>query len=283
MPDGQVPLPPVSTTAVGVAAIRASESAQPEPWFVDPLAPAFVRAANTFWTVDRAAPRDRGRVGSVIFWVRVRTRFLDAIVADACRDGCRQFVVLGAGLDARAFRLPLPPDARWFEVDLAGVLEFKERVVRENGFAPACERIVVPTDLAAGWTADLDRSGFDRTVRTTWLAEGLLAYLTEDTREAVIDQVSDRSVTGSRFGLTLAGADRASARRRDPDALPSEPGDYVGLWQSDPPPDARTWLGDRGWSVEQHDAVERAASYGLEVPSSREPRARARLVDATRV
>ena len=53
MPDGPGPLPPVSTTAIGVAAVRAAEAAQPVPLFVDPLAPVFVRAAQTFWTVDR--------------------------------------------------------------------------------------------------------------------------------------------------------------------------------------------------------------------------------------
>ena len=59
---------------------------------------------------------------------------------------------------------------------------------------------------------------------------------------------------------------------------------HVALWQSDAPPDAHVWLGERGWSVEQYDAVERGAAYGLEVPAARQEHAgdRARLVDATR-
>jgi len=273
----------VSTTAVGVAAVRAAEAAQPAPLFTDPLAPAFVDAAQTFWSIDRDEPADRRRVGALIFWIRVRTRFLDDVIARASAEGCRQFVVLGAGLDARAFRLPRPPDARFFEVDLPAVLAFKEQVVRDNGFTPACERIVVATDLAGAWTTDLDRAGFDPAQHTTWLAEGLLAYLTEATREAVIDALTQRSVPGSRFGLTVARADRRAVAARDAGALPSRPGDYVALWQSDAPPDAHVWLGERGWSVEQYDAVERGAAYGLEVPTTRETRARdrARLVDAT--
>ena len=288
MTDGPVPLSPVSTTAVGVAAVRAAESAQADPLFVDPLAPAFVRAAQTFWSVDRAARDDRDdrrRVGALIFWIRVRTRFLDDIVTRACADGCRQFVVLGAGLDARAFRLPFPTDARCFEVDLPPVLTFKEQVVRDGGFVPACERIVVPTDLAGAWPADLERAGFDPARRTTWLAEGLLAYLTEATREAVIDDVTQRSTPGSHFGLTVATVDRRAVGIRDPNGLPTRPGDYVALWQSGPPPDANTWLGDRGWSVAQHDALDRGAAYGMEIPATRGPRGsrdrgRARLVDA---
>jgi len=283
MPDGPVPLPPVSTTAIGVAAVRAAEAEQPAPLFVDPLAPVFVRAAQTFWTVDRDEPAEGRRVGTLIFWIRVRTRFLDDVIARASAEGCRQFVVLGAGLDARAFRLPLPPDARFFEVDLPAVLEFKERVVRANNFTPACERIVVATDLAGAWTTDLDRAGFDRAQHTTWVAEGLLPYLTEATREAVIDALTERSVPGSHFGLTVARADRRAVTPGDPDALPARPGDYVALWQSDAPPDAHVWLGERGWSVEQYDAVERGAAYGLEVRAPQEGAGdRARLVDATR-
>jgi len=283
MPDGPVPLPPVSTTAIGVAAVRAAEAEQPAPLFVDPLAPVFVRAAQTFWTVDRDEPAERRRVGALIFWIRVRTRFLDDVIARASAEGCRQFVVLGAGLDARAFRLPLPPDARFFEVDLPAVLEFKERVVRDNNFTPACERIVVATDLAGAWTTDLDRAGFVRAQHTTWVAEGLLPYLTEATREAVIDALTERSVPGSHFGLTVARADRRAVKPGDPDALPARPGDYVALWQSDAPPDAHVWLGERGWSVEQYDAVERGAAYGLEVRAPQEGAGdRARLVDATR-
>jgi len=296
MTDGPLSLSPVSTTAVGVAAVRAAESVQADPLFADPLAPAFVRAAQTLWPVDRAdradhddhddhdGRDDRRRVGALIFWIRVRTRFLDDVVTDACADGCRQFVVLGAGLDARAFRLPFPADARCFEADLPPVLAFKEQVVRDGGFVPACERIVVPTDLAGAWPADLERAGFDPARRTTWLAEGLLAYLTEATRETVIDDVTARSVPGSRFGLTVATVDRRAVAPRDPDGLPTRPGDYVALWQSGPPPDAHTSLGDRGWSVTQHDALERGAAYGMEVPATRgrRDRGRARLVDATR-
>jgi methyltransferase (TIGR00027 family) len=279
MTDGQG-LPAVSTTAVGIATIRAAEARQPEPLFTDPLADDFVRAANAFATVERDTAT-RTRVGALIMWVRVRTRFLDDVVTGACADGCRQFVVLGAGLDARAFRLPLPGDARCFELDLPDVLAFKERVVREQDHRPVCERIVVPTDLSGPWTNDLDRAGFDAHQRSTWLAEGLLSYLSEETRESLVDEVTHRATNGSRFGVTLASAERV-AGRADAGTVPSQPGDYVALWQSDAPADTRAWLGGRGWSVDEFDVVERAAAYGLDVPRRAGGRTWARLIDATR-
>jgi methyltransferase (TIGR00027 family) len=266
---------------VGVAAIRAAEAARADPLFTDPLAPAFARAAETFWTVDRDDRASRRRAGALVLWVRVRTRFLDDVVNRAVADGCRQCVVLGAGLDARAFRLPLSRDLRLFELDLPDLLAFKEEVVHDGGFEPTCTRVVVPTDLAGGWADDLERAGFDRSARSVWLAEGLLTYLTEAAREALVDGVSERAAAGSRFGLTLASAERVAGPPPDPGAVPSKPGDYVALWQSDAPADARAWLGRRGWTVEQFDAVDRAATYGIDVPRASN-RAAGRLLDATR-
>ena len=171
-------LPPVSTTAVGVAAIRAAEAGRSDALFADPLANAFVRAAGSSWRPTTGPAQDE-RITRVILWVRVRTRFLDDLLLDACANGCRQIVTLGAGLDARAFRLDLPAGARLFELDLSEILEFKQRVVGSERHEAACERIVVPTDLTGDWARDLSDAGFDATRPTAWLAEGLLVYLTK--------------------------------------------------------------------------------------------------------
>ena len=118
-------LPAVGLTAVGVAAVRAAETERAERLFTDPLAAGFVRAAGPGRRrPDR--PEGRHRHASLVAWVIVRTRFLDDLVLDACARGCRQVVILGAGLDARAFRLGWPDKPRVFEIDLPQVLEFKE-------------------------------------------------------------------------------------------------------------------------------------------------------------
>lgn len=281
MADDPAPsLPPVSTTAVGVAAIRAAEAARPDALFDDPLAGAFVRAAGTAWSPS-TDPAQRERVTALIMWVRVRTRFLDDLVLDACANGCDQVVTLGAGLDARAFRLPFAPGVRCFELDLSEILDFKEHVVRAEQRAPACERIVVPTDLTGDWADDLARAGFDATAPTVWLAEGLLVYLTEERREALIDGVSGLSAVRSRMGVTLASAERRSVPPDTSASIPSRPRDYIALWQSDAPVDTSEWLEPRGWNVVEFDAFERAESYGLPPVGTAGTR-HARLLDATR-
>src|SRR5262245_54579584 len=116
-------LPPVSATALGVATVRAAESDRADPLFADPLAPDFVAAAG--WTPPEWTPEQLARVEPLVAWIRVRTRFLDDLVVDACATGCRQVVILAAGLDARAFRLGLAPDIRLFELDLPEIVAFK--------------------------------------------------------------------------------------------------------------------------------------------------------------
>jgi len=93
-------------------------------------------------------------------YVAIRTRFFDDALLTASNDGIRQVVILGAGLDARAFRMPWHADTRAFELDMAEVFEFKERVLAAQGTTPRCERIVVPVELRDDWTTALRSSGF---------------------------------------------------------------------------------------------------------------------------
>jgi methyltransferase (TIGR00027 family) len=50
-----------------------------------------------------------------------RTRYIDDTIASALSEGIDQLVILGAGYDSRAYRLPGAKRARVFEVDLATV------------------------------------------------------------------------------------------------------------------------------------------------------------------
>ena len=274
-------LPPVGATAVVVADIRAIESERPDRLFSDPLAASFVRAAGLAdLSPEKAAPRERP--SSLMTWVTTRTRFLDDVVLDACAAGCRQVVILGAGLDARAFRLDWPPKLRLFELDLAAVLEFKEGVVKSEQWRPSCERVTVPVDLSEDWARPLGDAGFDAESPVVWLAEGLLAYLSPQASDALIGRAGQLSAPMSRFGLTLASAHRLQAwRQAHPDGA-TTPGDYVALWRSVAPDKASEWLASHGWKARIFDVAERSAAYGRPLEGQARPATGARLVDATR-
>jgi methyltransferase (TIGR00027 family) len=288
----RVNLPPVSQTAVGVAAIRAAESARADRMFDDPLAAGFAQAAG--WerpaVIEPPTPDEVFKREQLISWVTVRTRFLDDVVLEACAGPCRQVVILGAGLDARAFRLPWPTGTRLWELDLADVVAFKNEVLRVGEWQPRCERFTVPVDLSEDWGDPLVRAGFDRAAPVVWIAEGLLAYLPVEVRDSLITRTADLSVPGSRMGLTLANTERLDAwRHAHPDGQGS-PGDYVALWQSAAPDDTAAWLAARGWRAELFDMIERSGAYGRPLadgPNGAHGRgsgsSQARLVDATRV
>ncbi len=209
----------MSQTAVGVAAIRALESARVDRLFDDRLAAKFVAASGRPLAERRQAAAADGRApqywNAIQIWVVIRTRFLDDFLADACAEGCRQVVLLGAGLDARAFRLDLPAGVRFFELDLPGVLEFKQRVVDATGARPNGARSVVPCDLSEDWPTALAAAGYRPEVRSAWIAEGLLVYLRCESLRRV--GAGTRGGVGAaapvRGGAPMVG-DRRFVRRR---------------------------------------------------------------------
>jgi methyltransferase (TIGR00027 family) len=275
--DSSSPLAGLSGPALAIAAIRAQESVQPGRLFDDPLAAAFVAASG--WTPP-AGPPDRRSV-LLRFWVIARTVFMDELLAAAVRDGCRQVVLLGAGLDTRAFRLPWPPGVRCFELADADLLEGKELVLAAQAAQPGCERIPVPCDFRTDWPGELLAAGFTAEQPAVWIAEGLMTYLPAAEADEVLADLSALSASGSRLGVTLSGvgggaggqgrAPRAAARRR-----------------STAPENPRGWLAGFGWTAELTTARDVLVAHAR-VPAGRRQaspgqgaQARGLLIEAVR-
>ncbi|MFD6025083.1 class I SAM-dependent methyltransferase [Streptomyces griseoluteus] len=245
-------------TAVGVARVRARESEREDALFRDPLARAFA-AAGGLWPSspppdDEAARRRRLAVS---FSVGIRTKFLDDLLREASASGIRQVVLLGAGMDSRAFRMTWPHATRLFEVDTPAPLEFKESVLRQEQAVARCERITVAVDLREDWPGALAAAGHDPTIPTAWIAEGLLIYLPEEAVELLLARIGEQSAPGSRMGLTL-GSRGVIARY----AAGAVPGSAASMWLSEMPDDPVGWLAGHGWQADSHTLHERAAAYG---------------------
>lgn len=236
--------------------MRAAESARPDRICDDPLAAAFVAAASE--EIPPAPP------GAAEF-MAVRTRFYDDFLLSS---GVPQVVVLAAGLDARAFRLPWPPGVRLFELDLPELLVFKEKVV--SGAVPVCSRVVVPVDLRSDWPAALLSAGFDRSVPTAWIAEGLLQYLNEAEIRHLLDAVRELSCAGSRFAFDHMDTS-ANDRESVVDAVERirSMGAEMELSTDDP---AR-WLTAHGWTATTSRVPALAVEYGRPLPEFMDPAA----------
>lgn len=264
-------LPPMGRTALGLAAERHWETSRVDRLFADPLAEAFLHAAAAHGTAPRPRP---GRAGvrhasdTLRGFFSLRTWWFDQRALDAARTGCRQVVLLGAGLDTRAFRLNWPADTRVFELDDAEVLAFKNHVLATQQTQPRCFRTCVPTDLATTWSTDLTAAGFDPTRPTVWLAEGLLIYLDVGELDRLLETITTLSARHSRLVLEHCNA-----------ALPQLPvmqdmaqrRAALGIVQKSSLEDPEQWLAGHGWHAELADPALLAAQTGRQLPTELNP------------
>ncbi len=202
---GRAPMAGVAMTAIGVAVIRARESARPDRLYDDPFARLFVHVAHAQFA---GTPDGEDRWASMLELADVfyegRTcavRLVDDSVSAAAAAGCEQFVLLGAGLDTRAFRMPLTSRTRFYEIDLRELFAFKESVLDRAAAVPVCERITLSADLRGDWGETLRDSGFRPDMPTHWIDEGVLGYLATDAAWAVVDTITALSAPGSTFEI----------------------------------------------------------------------------------
>jgi len=258
-------------TALAVAAGRAVESSRPDRLIDDPFAEAFVHAARSpvllpvRWPQEGTAVSDQEALllqGSS--YLGVRSRFFDDYLHHACSTGIRQVVLLGAGLDARAFRLDWPGGLRLFEIDQPPVLRFKDAVLRETGARPRCDHTMVAVDLREGWHPALLDAGHDPAAPTAWLAEGLLHYLPAPAQQQLLVGIHELSATGSRLGLerpvNLAGL-AADSRGRLREMSERSGIDLEHLIHTDGRPDPIDWLTEHGWTITDQPATTVAERY----------------------
>ncbi len=188
----------VGAMATMAAAQRGLAASRPDPLIDDPFAAPLVRAVGVdFFTrlVDGQIPNlDSQRMSQR---VAVRTRFYDQFFLDATEKGVRQAVILAAGLDARAYRLPWPAGTVVYEVDLPQVIDFKTSTLRDLGAEPTVERRVVAVDLRDDWPGALWAAGFDPDAAAAWSAEGLMIYLSADAQDALFDRITAFSAAES--------------------------------------------------------------------------------------
>jgi methyltransferase (TIGR00027 family) len=277
-----------SRTAEQMALFRALETARNhDKIFDDPYAAKFLHGSfRLVASLARVPPIGRrleryidehwpaGPRASAV----VRTRLIDDRVSAAIAAGSRQVVLLGAGYDSRAYRLPAAASVRVFEVDHPATQATKHRLVRAS-VHPAHRTHVrfVPADLIKEDLADaLRRAGFAVLEPTVVVWEGVTNYLTETAIDAVLRHLAAITASGSRLIFTYV--DRAAL---------DDPGDFPGLadWQAavrdggEPwtfgfdPADLPRYLADRGMRLSLDLSARDAATRYLTPLGRHEPAA----------
>jgi|SRR5579871_381507 len=180
----------VTDTALLVAAVRAMETSRPDGLVRDPL------AARLAGERGMAFARKMPGMEWMCIGLGLRYRFMDGLLTDAlAAHEIATALLLGAGLDTRPWRLPLPPQFRWIEVDFQAILDFKAAALASE--KPSCrvERVVADLNDAAQrqavWSAAAGAPAL-------MITEGLLMYLPPETVGAL---AAEAAAAGVRYWL----------------------------------------------------------------------------------
>jgi methyltransferase (TIGR00027 family) len=145
---------------------------------------------------------------------RLRVRYLRTLarlmvartvsIDDAIRAAnARQVVILGAGLDGRAWRMPELRDAIVFEIDHPDSQREKRARLEHAHLIPRAGEVrFVPVDFTRdSLDAALAGAGHDPATPTTWIWEGVVMYLTPAEVDATLAVVAARSAPTSTLAV----------------------------------------------------------------------------------
>jgi methyltransferase (TIGR00027 family) len=159
----------ISDTARWAAVYRARETDRPDALFRDPLA--------------RRLAGERGEeiANSIEFsnkntwsWI-ARTCLFDHFITQEIANGCDLVINLAAGLDARPYRMNLPASLQWIEIDLPGILDYKEEILSNDKPVCALERIRLDLSEVSARRELFAELG-ERATKVLIVTEGLIVY-----------------------------------------------------------------------------------------------------------
>lgn len=188
----------ISDTARWVATFRAEESERPDAVFHDPFA-------------RRLAGKKGEQIADAIGFSRqnswsfvARTYLFDEFIKQHVEQGYDMIVNLAAGLDARAYRMQLPKTLKWVDVDLPGMINYKNEILQHE--KPNCEYRSIALDLADRKARNgLFQQLNNECKKALVVTEGLIIYLTyEQVAELSLDLSAQNHFHRWVFDLTSA-------------------------------------------------------------------------------
>jgi len=161
----------ISDTARWVAFFRAEESERPDAVFHDPFARQL--AGEKGEQIANAIEFSRRNSWSFT----TRTYLFDEYISQHVANGFDMVINLAAGLDARAYRMKLPPSLKWLEVDLPAILSYKQAILKNE--KPNCEFRSIQLDLSDRKARlKLFKQLNNECKKALIATEGLMIYLT---------------------------------------------------------------------------------------------------------
>ncbi len=190
-----------STTAEGMAIVRAIETSRPEGVRIcyDPVARSLVPAFKFYgskWFIDSGL---YGRLApGAIEFITARERYIDDFLLACLREELDQVVILGAGFDTRAYRVAGIDKTRVFEVDHpATQAEKLRRLEKLPGLATGHVAFVAVDFNTQSLGERLATAGYDEQAKTLFIWQGVTEYLAPEGVDATLAFIAGHSGPGS--------------------------------------------------------------------------------------
>ncbi|MBU4276394.1 MAG: SAM-dependent methyltransferase [Proteobacteria bacterium] len=208
-PAMAVPPGEISWTSQVAAAYRALGAKDPDPGTRNPdylagrlLDKGFLdKLLRLPENYQAALAKYRQRGGSTFYYMTARTKYIDQVLTQEAMAGAEQVVILGAGLDSRAYRFHLQfPQVHFFEVDLPATQANKQLRVKAalGGLPPGVAYVAVDFDKD-DLGQMLAKAGYHKDRRTLFIWEAVSYYLQEAGVRATLDFVAKQAKPGSRL------------------------------------------------------------------------------------
>ncbi len=220
-----------SQTALLVAFMRAVADlgVTSVPEFRDPiarnlLAPPWSNLLRlAAWRLPKASRQEREAAAGMMDMLSLRTVLIDSYLREALARGVRQVVILGAGLDGRAYRLRELAGADVFEVDHPATQAFKR--ARLGSLTPIAKslRFVAVDFEKDSLDAALEQAGHRANEPTFFIWEGVVMYLTDAALLGTLRVVAARASRGSSIVINYATPSNRSPMMKLVLGLWSEP------------------------------------------------------------
>lgn len=183
----------VSGTAFIIAEFRAEENEAAIPLYRDEIVRLFLNDETKAIAEQVAQTFPAAKE-----MVKVRTKYFDDVLSEQISQGCQQIVILGAGLDTRAVRIPAE-GVTYFEIDCEDTLELKQACLNDNRVS--ANATYIPGNYVKDNLIELlSHNNFNFELPTYFLWEGNITYLNKSEIISILDTIRDRV---KRFTLSL--------------------------------------------------------------------------------
>lgn len=204
----------VSQTAMLIASLRALACYEEDPQVRgdDCLAELFlpedkrvlINSADVRTLIRKAIPE------GLYEYVIARTKYFDGLFLNALQQQIPQIVLLGAGYDSRAYRYSaMIQSTKIFEVDTTGTQQLKREILKDNSIEIHPNVRYAEVDFEQdGWFNSLYDAGYQNTLKTLYIWEGVTFYLSPGSVGSTLNAVRQNSLTGSIISFDYQHTDR---------------------------------------------------------------------------